>query len=739
MLKRSSKKLAIMLVLSMLATMFIGVGAASAASTYSVLSIPTVLSNDREQALGTIQIDIAQMEDKQQSLLVTLPTDFVINYQYAKAYVAKSDVDIDPKFDETVLDSGIKVSGIKVISDREFKITFDPKQASSDVRILVELSRVKVPSSASEEVTATFTNLKGNFSGGSVVIAKTTGTGDVTASVVTTVTVGEGGSGSDVFEINLKENTADALRVGKITKIKLSKGIHWNTVTVENLTDGVIIIKDNEVIQKNEDEEPVWTIDKDDETLELKKLEATGAKKIYRISATVDVDEDEAVLGDIKATISGSNNINPSSLVVGTYAEYDVVAKVVGDVETIKAGQLEQDVADFNIEENAKASLLAGRNISLELPSGAKWYNIEATPSGINMNHEPTISSDGRTLKFKIDQASSSKAKIKFTDVQVVTAVDFTGDLTVTVSGAGIEETELVLATVEPAIIVTAQPTEIKTGIQEQAIGDITISESVAETFIKNGVLVLELPNGVEWSEIPDVEVTEGDLEIDENDIDINDEILTIGIDSQSSEPSTITISNIKVDLNRSVSEGKVKVKISGTAVDEVNNVADGDGGTWEDTIVDNGKIFPRNTKAAEVVVAKVVTPADSNVINEAKFVIGATTYTINGKEATMDVAPYIANSRTYMPVRYIANAMGIDDNNILWDANTQTVTLLGANKVVQLKIGSNTILVNGAAIAMDVAPEITNSRTMLPARFVAQAFGYNVGWDEATQTVTLN
>jgi len=724
MLKRSSKKLAIMLVLSMLATMFIGVGAASAASTYSVLSTPTVLSDDTEQALGTIQIDIAQMEDKQQSLLVTLPTDFVINYQYAKAYVAKSDENIVATFvNETV--SG---NGIEAISDREFKITFNPNKASSDVRILVELPRVKVPSSASEEVTATFTNLKGNFSGGSVVIAKTTGTGDVTASVVTTVTVGEGGSGSDVFEINLKENTADALRVNKITKIKLSKGIHWNTVKVENLTDGGPITKGTEFD---------WTID--DETLELKKLKATNAKKIYRISATVDVDEDEAVLGDIKATISGSNNINPSSLVVGTYAEYDVVAKVVGDVETIKAGQLEQDVADFNIEENAKASLLAGRNISLELPSGAKWYNIEATPSGIKMNTEPTISSDGRTLKFKINETSSSKAKIKFTDVQVVTAVDFTGDLTVTVSGAGIEETELVLATVEPAIIVTAQPTEIKTGIQEQAIGDITISESVAETFIKNGVLVLELPNGVEWSEIPDVEVTEGDLEIDENDIDINDEILTIGIDSQSSEPSTITISNIKVDLNRSVSEGKVKVKISGTAVDEVNNVAAGDGGTWKSTIVDKGKIFPRDTKAAEVVVAKVVTPADANVVNEAKFVIGATTYTINGKEVTMDVAPYISNGRTYMPVRYIANAMGINDDNILWDANTQTVTLLGANKVVQLKIGSTTILVNGAAIAMDVAPEISNGRTMLPARFVAQAFGYNVGWDEATQTVTLN
>ena len=38
----------------------------------------------------------------------------------------------------------------------------------------------------------------------------------------------------------------------------------------------------------------------------------------------------------------------------------------------------------------------------------------------------------------------------------------------------------------------------------------------------------------------------------------------------------------------------------------------------------------------------------------------------------------------------------------------------------------------------MDVAPEIASSRTMLPARHVANAFGFNVEWDAATQTVTM-
>jgi len=47
-------------------------------------------------------------------------------------------------------------------------------------------------------------------------------------------------------------------------------------------------------------------------------------------------------------------------------------------------------------------------------------------------------------------------------------------------------------------------------------------------------------------------------------------------------------------------------------------------------------------------------------------------------------------------------------------------------------------MMINGASVTMDVAPEITGDRTMLPIRFVAQAFGAQVGWDAATQTVTI-
>lgn len=59
-----------------------------------------------------------------------------------------------------------------------------------------------------------------------------------------------------------------------------------------------------------------------------------------------------------------------------------------------------------------------------------------------------------------------------------------------------------------------------------------------------------------------------------------------------------------------------------------------------------------------------------------------------------------------------------------------------------KLVIGSKTLVVtvNGVQkeVAMDVEPFISNNRTMLPIRFVAEALGFKVEWDDPTRTVIL-
>ena len=147
----------------------------------------------------------------------------------------------------------------------------------------------------------------------------------------------------------------------------------------------------------------------------------------------------------------------------------------------------------------------------------------------------------------------------------------------------------------------------------------------------------------------------------------------------------------------------------------------------------------PRPCDGDEDGVAVVDMGADEYVTSTtASFVIGQSSYTLNGVATTMDAASYIKNSRTYVPVRYLAYSLGITDSGIGWDSEAQTVTLTKGGTTVILVIGSKIRKINGTSSTMDVPPEISNGRTMLPARWVAEAFGATVDWNGATQTVLI-
>jgi hypothetical protein len=72
------------------------------------------------------------------------------------------------------------------------------------------------------------------------------------------------------------------------------------------------------------------------------------------------------------------------------------------------------------------------------------------------------------------------------------------------------------------------------------------------------------------------------------------------------------------------------------------------------------------------------------------------------------------------------------------WDGATQKVTILEGSTKIELFINSRTAYVNGVAKELDVPAQAINSRTMVPFRFVGEALGKDVGWDGATKTVTM-
>lgn len=140
-----------------------------------------------------------------------------------------------------------------------------------------------------------------------------------------------------------------------------------------------------------------------------------------------------------------------------------------------------------------------------------------------------------------------------------------------------------------------------------------------------------------------------------------------------------------------------------------------------------------QTSTASTVDAAIIAQPADKGV--RAVFTVGSRQYKLNGTVITMDVAPYIKGSRTYIPVGYLAKALGASAQ---WDGASKTATLTRGSNQVVLKVGDYNITVNGKVTTMEVKPELVNGRVMLPARYVAEGLGATVSWDVKDKSVSI-
>lgn len=73
---------------------------------------------------------------------------------------------------------------------------------------------------------------------------------------------------------------------------------------------------------------------------------------------------------------------------------------------------------------------------------------------------------------------------------------------------------------------------------------------------------------------------------------------------------------------------------------------------------------------------------------------------------------------------------------NLDWNDQTQTVVINNDKYQISLKIDSEIMTVNGKEIKMDTAAKVSDNRTVIPLRYVSEAVGANVLWDEDTNTV---
>jgi hypothetical protein len=124
------------------------------------------------------------------------------------------------------------------------------------------------------------------------------------------------------------------------------------------------------------------------------------------------------------------------------------------------------------------------------------------------------------------------------------------------------------------------------------------------------------------------------------------------------------------------------------------------------------------------------------------KLKIGSKTVYVNQKAVEIEAAPFVdaASGRTLVPIRIVTESIGA---KIEWEGTEQKITITGVGVSMELWIGKPIANVNNIPTPIDVqaptlSPRIVAGRTVLPLRFVADNLGCEVGWDGATQTITL-
>lgn len=107
----------------------------------------------------------------------------------------------------------------------------------------------------------------------------------------------------------------------------------------------------------------------------------------------------------------------------------------------------------------------------------------------------------------------------------------------------------------------------------------------------------------------------------------------------------------------------------------------------------------------------------------------------IDGKIIKTDAAPFIEKDRTFVPIRFIGEALNY---KVDWNKDKKLVTIKNNDRQILMTIGDTNITVNNEKIKNDVAPLIRKDRTYVPLRFVAENMNLKVNWDGKEKKVII-
>lgn len=209
---------------------------------------------------------------------------------------------------------------------------------------------------------------------------------------------------------------------------------------------------------------------------------------------------------------------------------------------------------------------------------------------------------------------------------------------------------------------------------------------------------------------------------------DLERDDIADGLESGSLEGFGIVPSDedyVKITLPEKMIDGYAQIMFTATAKEYGDvTLSLSDNRDINYIVQKNDKADEEETYAEPAKPAKVVIPIGSQVIY-----IGDETY-------QLDVPPYITNDVTKLPLRAISDIFKAD---IYWNGAEKSIDIEVGEDKIEMAVGNPKMYVNGYAVPLSSAPEISDGRAFVPLRDMAQIFGIDdIKWDGESKTVSF-
>ena len=362
------------------------------------------------------------------------------------------------------------------------------------------------------------------------------------------------------------------------------------------------------------------------------------------------------------------------------------------------------------------------------------------------------------------DGSNNDPAEVSFI-LTLVADPNFEGDVVLKLTGDAVEEQEVTIAKFVKPYTVEAQQNDMQIDYRNTEIPtSVVIKEAEAGLWDKDTTFTLALDK-ISFDDEGKIAVDDkSGLEIKDNELKhvagrggAND-TLTFTVDSRSDdEPATVTISGMQLYMDRSLPAGAYDLDVTADVMLNGNSrgvgylnevVLNGTRDQVKDTpnrdrvIHDINDDFYSETAKAGFVNIVTAGREDTDSFTTKVVVPVGESYLISGENKVEIPVPAYINAAGYtmLPLRAVAVALGINENNVLWDQSTRTATVMYGSKIINMTYGQKVVYVNGAMIPATAAVEITNDRMFLGLRDLGNALGVtDITWDAATKTATLN